>query len=247
MLYAKLSLVGILMSLLCGEVFAVTFESAMQRPTVIELYTSEGCSSCPPAERWLNRFVDNDELWQQYFPMAWHVDYWDSIGWPDRFASKRYSQRQRRYQQQTALRSVYTPGLLVNGSAWRGWILGSDVPGQQPTEVGILHVELDKQRFTASFKPALENARKAYNLHVAVLGFGLSTQVRRGENSGKTLEHEFVVLADQQFDGSGLGWAGDLPVVSDAGSGVEKLAVVFWLETSSSPVPIQMTGGWIGD
>ncbi len=73
------------------------FTSPETRVTLLELYTSEGCSSCPPADRWLSGLRDDPRLWREVVPVAFHVDYWDAIGWPDRFASAAHSERQRTY------------------------------------------------------------------------------------------------------------------------------------------------------
>ena len=86
-----------------------SFSSSVERVALVELYTSEGCSSCPPADRWLSQLNSSDKLWDNFVPVAFHVDYWDYIGWKDRFASKAYSQRQRRYAKEQGERTVYNP------------------------------------------------------------------------------------------------------------------------------------------
>ena len=73
------------------------FESGAERVNLVELYTSEGCSSCPPADRWLSGLRRNRGLWQQVVPLAFHVDYWDNLGWRDQFADASWSERQRQY------------------------------------------------------------------------------------------------------------------------------------------------------
>ncbi|MGJ8664273.1 MAG: DUF1223 domain-containing protein, partial [Marinicella sp.] len=73
--------------------------SADEQTTLIELFTSEGCSSCPPADAFLSQFQNSDDLWNQYIPIAFHVDYWDYIGWKDVFASPEFSARQRSHKQ----------------------------------------------------------------------------------------------------------------------------------------------------
>ncbi len=93
---------------------AQTFTSTDKRVSVLELYTSEGCSSCPPADEWLSKLKQDDRLWSEIIPLAFHVDYWDYIGWQDPFANKRYSQRQRQYARDKNVRTVYTPGTLLN-------------------------------------------------------------------------------------------------------------------------------------
>jgi len=92
------------------------FESVSPGPRVIELYTSEGCSSCPPADRWLAALASQPQLWARYVPLAFHVDYWDALGWPDRFASRRHTARQRAYARNGRLSQVYTPAFVVGGN-----------------------------------------------------------------------------------------------------------------------------------
>lgn len=223
------------------------YQSPVQPAAIIELYTSEGCSSCPPAERWINRFAEQEGLWRDYFPIAWHVDYWDSLGWPDRFANADYSQRQRRYQRQTPLRSVYTPGVLVNGEAWRGWVRGDQPPRlQQLSDMGVLTVNVSSMAVKASLHHVAEaSTQSTYLLQVAVLGFDLTTKVKRGENAGRQLNHEFVVLANKTYGRSTASWQGDLPTLPDEAKHAGRLAVVFWLEAPDSPVPKQIAGGWL--
>ena len=82
------------------------FLSGNERNQLIELYTSEGCSSCPPADRWLAQFVDHPKLWQQIIPIAFHVDYWNYLGWHDRFSLKQHSRRQERLKNSGNIASV---------------------------------------------------------------------------------------------------------------------------------------------
>jgi hypothetical protein len=92
---------------------AVEFNSGDKQVQLIELYTSEGCSSCPPADIFLTKFLDDPTLWKSRIPIAIHVDYWDYIGWKDRFASKENSARQRLHAKQGNVSQVYTPGFIV--------------------------------------------------------------------------------------------------------------------------------------
>src|SRR5689334_18800483 len=102
----------------------VTFESGPARTHLIELYTSEGCSSCPPAEAWLSKLKDEPRLWRDFVPLAFHVDYWDRLGWRDPFASKEWTARQYAYSAGWKSESVYTPGFVLDGREWRN----NDVP-----------------------------------------------------------------------------------------------------------------------
>jgi len=97
------------------------FSSDDKQTTVIELFTSKGCSSCPPAERWLNKLVEHPGLWEDFIPLAFHVDYWDRLGWKDVYAKPEHTRRQYRYQKDGNVRVVYTPGFFANGQEWRDW------------------------------------------------------------------------------------------------------------------------------
>ena len=98
-----------------------SISSSNTQVSLLELYTSEGCSSCPLADRWVSSLKDDPKLWKEFIPLSFHVDYWDYIGWKDRFASPAYSRRQKQYAQQGAVSTVYTPGFLNNGQEWRPW------------------------------------------------------------------------------------------------------------------------------
>src|SRR5437762_7982575 len=94
------------------------FESAPQRTHLIELFTSQGCSSCPPAEAWLSNLKNEPRLWQDFVPLAFHVDYWDHLGWRDLFASKLWTERQADYSARWKAETVYTPAFVLDGMAW---------------------------------------------------------------------------------------------------------------------------------
>ncbi len=168
------------------------FSSGPARVALVELYTSEGCSSCPPAERWLGELRTAPGLWRDFVPVAWHVDYWNRLGWPDRFSTKEFTARQ--YAVAAAWRSdsVYTPCFVRDGAEWRG---RKDVPARagSMTAAGELSVVIGADgRCRAEFASA---AKGALTLHIAVLGGGFASKVTAGENRGETLRHEFVALS----------------------------------------------------
>jgi len=184
---------------------------------VVELFTSEGCSSCPPAERLLNKI--NGDLGaedERVFVLAFHVDYWNRLGWTDPFSDPAYSQRQRDYAAAFGNRSIYTPQMIVNGGAE---FVGSNAAEAQkqirqarqperPAEVGVgLAVHHDADAHTLEIDWQLDRPTKRAALHFAVVEDGLTTDVPRGENRGKTLEHDGVVrvfLTLQNDDTRGL-------------------------------------------
>lgn len=99
----------------------VVFQSADRQTALLELYTSEGCSSCPPAEAWLSKLKNEPGLWSEYVPVAFHVDYWNGLGWRDRLSNEQYSERQRSYAQSWSAQEIYTPELVLNGKEWHNW------------------------------------------------------------------------------------------------------------------------------
>jgi len=99
----------------------ISFKSGLKQVSLVELYTSEGCSSCPPAEDWLNRLKNSPSLWSRFVPLAFHVDYWNSPGWKDRWSSPQFSLRQSDYAQLWHAENVYTPCFVLNGGEWTGW------------------------------------------------------------------------------------------------------------------------------
>ena len=132
----------------------VRFESLEKRTALLELYTSEGCSSCPPAEAWLSRIRDSPGLWKEFVPVAFHVDYWDRLGWADRWATIEHSERQRAYAKSWRKDSVYTPGFVLNGSEWRDWPSNRDLPPAPVTMAGVLKVvSADAIRWASSSRP----------------------------------------------------------------------------------------------
>jgi hypothetical protein len=224
---------------------ALTLESPLERVNLLELYTSHGCSSCPPADAWLRKLERHPGLWRQLIPLAFHVDYWDDLGWPDRFASPAFSDRQQDHRRQGAIRSVYTPGFLLNGQEWRQWFYRAELVLPANEQVGSLTLQVDPRtgvRLRFSPQPHLEGLE--YEAHFAILGFGLSSPIGGGENRGRILEENFVVLSYQQTEPEQeKAWQFAWPDL--AADEAEKLAVVAWLTRSGTSQQVQATGGWL--
>ena len=222
---------------------ATAFESGETQSAFIELFTSEGCSSCPPAEKWLSALKSNPNLWKKMVPVAFHVDYWDRLGWRDRFAKREFTSRQQRYAAAWGGDSVYTPGFVVNGKEWRGWFGGSAVPTSS-TRVGVLRVSLgDGGNLTATFVASTAQPR-ALTMNVALLGNDLESDVKRGENSGRKLRHDFVVLDLIKIDMTNESnrWTGSVALPTGALND-KPTALAAWVTETSTP--IQATGGWL--
>src|SRR4029434_8268682 len=97
------------------------FQSSAKQTALIELYTSEGCSSCPPAEAWLSQLKADPGLWTSFVTVAFPVDYWDNRGWRHRLSAAKFTARQRASGVEWGGDSLYTPAFAVNGREWRGW------------------------------------------------------------------------------------------------------------------------------
>jgi len=169
--------------------------SATTQP-LVELYTSEGCSSCPPADHWLSQqLVRGDANY-----LAFHVDYWDDIGWPDRFASPAYSQRQRERVEATGSHTVYTPQVMLGESvnapwsrerAWQQTLRQARGPSR-----AALALRLHRQAgnwVAAIGAAARDQHAQTTQVWMALHIDGQTTEVRAGENRGRTLRHDRVV------------------------------------------------------
>jgi hypothetical protein len=221
----------------------LTFTSDEAAATLIELFTSEGCRSCPPAEASLSQLKTRADLWKKIMPAVFHVDYWDGLGWPDRFAKPEFTQRQRRYAFSWPTGAVYTPMFVVNGKEWHGWFNGEASP-RRSEKAGALSVTLTGEtEVTATFIGAKQRSLK---LEVALLGSNLDSDVKRGENRGRRLRHDFDVL---QFTGSDMVAGGDRwrgTTSFPKGPQITKpSALVAWVRQDETDPPIQATGGWL--
>ena len=223
----------------------IVLQSPVQQLTLLELYTSEGCSSCPPADRWLSRLKHDSRLWQHVIPIAFHVDYWDYLGWSDRFADPAYGQRQRRYAQTQSLSTVYTPGLVLSGQEWRGWFRRPKLNLSQGDDVGVLRIELNAEHAHAVFQPVQHNLMPL-EIHVALLGFDLSSKVKAGENRGRQLQHDFVVLGyTTQSLGHQDGRYQTRLTLPKLQHKTPRKALAAWVSLAGDPQPIQAVGGWL--
>lgn len=222
---------------------AFEFSSGAAQVDVVELFTSEGCSSCPPADRWISKLKHDPGLWQRFVPLAFHVDYWDYIGWRDRFASPSYSQRQRNYAARGGVATVYTPGFLVNGREWRGWFRGERRP-ESADSVGVLSIAQDGESLAIAFAPT--DAMDRYNANIAYLGTNLASEIRAGENRGKQLLHDFVVLQYLQvpLDRNGNSHIGQAPL-GEYLANTDITAIAAWVNAADGIAPLQATGGWL--
>jgi len=218
----------------------IVFESKPTRTHLLELFTSEGCSSCLPAEGWLSNLKNDPRLWQDFVPIAFHVDYWDHLGWRDPFASKVWTERQADYSARWKIESVYTPAFVLDGVAWRN----AAVPSGATEKTGILKITINEERVTAVFTPENKEGRR-YDIHLARLGFALGADVTAGENRGRKLLHDFVVLGlTNETMKSGMKEL-RLPAESTTQNANSRKAIAAWVTQAGQIEPLQAVGGWL--
>ncbi|MCG5436749.1 DUF1223 domain-containing protein [Micromonospora foliorum] len=169
---------------------------------VVEMFTSQGCNSCPPAEELLSEIErDARERGQNVFALGFHVDYWDDLGWPDQFADAAYTARQEAYARAFGTRGLYTPQMVVNGTVE---FVGSDrrraaaaiMSAMAPTATTPLALSianLGNDRVMVDYRTEQPPERAV--LHVAVVERALTSEIARGENAGRTLRQDNVVRA----------------------------------------------------
>ena len=159
---------------------------------VVELYTSEGCSSCPPADKWASSLKNSGAVVQ-----AFHVGYWDYIGWVDRFAAPAHTSRQREVAATNQLRGIYTPQVVHNGKDWPGWHGAKSIPAvNKDARVSITLKRLDADYFeahVAAVAPAAGAGTLPWSAYWTVTENGHTSRVQSGENAGEFLKHDFVV------------------------------------------------------
>lgn len=162
-------------------------------PVIVELFTSQGCSSCPPADALLNKLARDGKIaGRAVLPLAYHVDYWDNLGWPDPFASPAWSARQREYADALGDDRVYTPQMVVAG---RVGFVGSDALRAAKAIAGApAQKTLSVTATWAKSQVMLDGIAPAdATLIVAIFQDGTRTKVPKGENAGEVLTGERVV------------------------------------------------------
>jgi hypothetical protein len=230
-----------------SQIGPVTFQSADHKTALLELFTSEGCSSCPPAEAWISRLKDSPGLWKDFVPIAFHVDYWDYLGWRDQWGSKAFSERQHSYAQSWKSDTVYTPGFVLDGKEWPSWSNHKDGPPASTSSVGVLKVtSSDLHRWQVEFSP-MRATKASYEVHAALLGGGITSEVRAGENRGRRLVHDFVVLemTHDQLGQNGKEAKGEFRLSHDSKASQSRFAIAVWVTAHGSPEPLQAIGGWL--
>jgi hypothetical protein len=192
-------------------------QTGARAPLVVELYTSEGCSSCPPADRWLSTLKGRADV----LALGFHVNYWDRLGWPDRLARPEITERQYERNRVLGRPNVYTPQVIADGRDWPDWSRGlPPAPAAAAPQAS-----LERLGARVVLRVATIAGAGALTGYWAVLEDGLTSRVRAGENSGRVLQHDHVVrrylpLAPWRAD------AGTVAELTEPSSPGRRIAVV---------------------
>ena len=179
-----------------GHADTLTVRSNPHQTPVVELYTSEGCSSCPPADRWLAQLIKTPTSDLDVLALAFHVDYWDYIGWKDEFADAKFTERQRRLARSNRQSTIYTPEFFVDGIEARGTgtvLRKIQQANQEPAPVQLV-MTIDELSDGFELRLDSDHQQKApLKVQFVVFENELGNQVERGENAGRYLSHQRVV------------------------------------------------------
>ena len=177
--------------------------SGNKRAVLLELFTSEGCSSCPPADRWLGNQVAHEFPPSEVVPLAFHVDYWDYLGWRDPYASSAYTARQYAYVKMRAGAFAYTPQVVLQGQSYADWYRGNNFNADVRRQLSAApeadlqltqHIEgKDSVNVVVQADLIPEIQKENVRLYAALFQNDLESNVLRGENGGNRLHHDFVV------------------------------------------------------
>ena len=210
--------------------------AAERSPVVVELFTSEGCSSCPPADALLRQLrQEHDPNGAEVIPLGFHVDYWDFQGWRDRFDSAAYSQRQEHYAHQLRIDGPYTPQMIVNGEVE---FVGSDASRARQAIAQAAAQEPLAQLQISAAKGALDikaHSAAPADVMLAITEDNLTTKVGRGENGGRTLHHSAVVRELRRIgQATRTGFSGTVPITVEKEWKRDDLRAVVFVQDGSS-------------
>lgn len=219
-----------------------TPEKGKRVPVIVELFTSEGCSSCPPADALLRKLeADQPVRNAEIIVIGEHVDYWNYIGWTDRFSSKEFTERQQKYADAFKLDSPYTPQMIVDGatelngadeSAAKRTI--AEAAKHEKTEVTLQLVKAPNGEIFAQYGVDDAPDKRDAELYLAVTETNLETEVKKGENDGRTIHHTGVLRVWKKFPVQKMSVGGSAPVKLDPSWKRTDVRVVAFLQDKHS-------------
>jgi hypothetical protein len=226
------------------------FASGPDKVCLIELYSSQSRSSCPPAEVWLSALREHPDLWRQFVPVSLHVSHWDDRGWKDRLALPEFTSRFLGWLARWHSSTPYAPTVVLDGTEWSGWAKEEAIPAAPRTPSGTLTVKKLSESEYRVLYASEKSARGPWVVNGALLGFGVSTHIESGENVGKTLKQDFVVLKyDRRMTESTRdGYRATLRLPSKGATSAlakEGLGIAIWVSRGDDLLPVQATGAFL--
>lgn len=214
----------------------------------MELFTAEGCSSCPPADEWFSGLKKIPGLWKAFVPVTFHVDYWDRLGWKDPWGNPIFTKRQRDYVASWKTDSTYTPMIILDGKEFRDWYKTPTLKLKPKKNAGILKVrKISGTDFEVTFLPPNGRWMQDLKVSAAYLGFEIESRVKSGENNGNTLKHDFSAL---DFVETPLGYQqGYLKTTVHFDpknkDGIARYGIAVWVTQGARLEPVQAIGGFL--
>lgn len=221
-----------------AQIMSCKAVSPAQTQALVEVFTSEGCSSCPPADRWLSALMQVPSQKLLAVGLSLHVDYWDYIGWKDPFAKAAYTQRQYAYARQRGVSGVYTPQIVLGGRDFRNWDSSSaflqavkqinDKPARAQIELDAKAGKLDSD-LHLFFNSSSDQAAQ---LHLVLFENALKSKVSAGENRGELLGHDRVAREFLKLESK----SGQLKVTLAKGQRLELSGLAAFMQTAAGEV-----------
>ncbi|MEM8834601.1 MAG: DUF1223 domain-containing protein [Planctomycetota bacterium] len=224
---------------------------------LVELFTSEGCHSCPPADEVASELIERTEQdGRRVFVLAWHVDYWDYLGWEDRFSDAAYSDWQRSYARAFRTPQIYTPQMVVNGT--NAFVGSRRAQAVEAVESGLAQQASADLSYSinGAVEPG-ETLRVGFDLkingtiegpslvHVVITESDIQTDVTRGENAGKTLHHDGVVRAHATGEPGTL--TGDIEIAIPSDVEIDNASVVVFVQDRKTMRVLAAEGGALAE
>lgn len=235
-----------------AQPFTQNFSSQNKTTSLVELYSSQGCSSCPPAQDFVNQLRQEKGLWKDFVPVVFHVDYWDYLGWKDPYSAPQFSARQRQHAELGNVYSVYTPGFVVDGREWRGFFSRKPFSSKRSKRSpGMLKIDVSSNNQQMMFKTHFFADEKPLTgismVNIAILGMDLTTKVSRGENAKRQLDEEFIVLhhVQEKFVQGGHINIAKSDIASSLSS--NHLALAVWVSDLDGLSAVQAVGGMLDE
>lgn len=232
----------------------VIARSGNERTVLLEVFSSEGCGSSPVAEAWVTSLAQNRDLWKRFVPAVFHVDSWDFLGWRDVFAKESYAQRQRAYAATWEYGDIYTPAFVLNGQEWPDWKPGEAPQPEMPQpSTGTLTIErLAKDQYRVNYQLMPDGAagpdvNATKRLHLVLMGSGIVSKPKHGENANRRLVHDFTVLDYLSIEVSssrGL-YSARLDMMRPPDILPDRWSVAAWVSKAKDPTPLQAAGAYL--